>query len=774
MAAELGDSITLNGATLLVKGIQAGKPVSEFTSSLRVGRATYDDRQHAGFTVLDDFSGGFGHRQLDVREEVGTHWDNEGAADLRRSRHITLPPKRYLVAANAQPTNFRVSAEILDGAVIGVPADDPGVNSYLYFGAGDSIYRMPESRQALTRVKDLSGEALVPDKMTRMFLFRGADNVRRLYVITTNGAINSQYWYSANPGAASPTFTQGNQYLWDAIVFENLVIGQQAGMQFISNATPNNTNAWNIDVAGDLTPLWRSQSIVHFLGVALAPTGNWPVVYFIDYGDGRLYALDPYIRRAWPIEIGDFHYLLNGIVWQGQVAVTDGWSIWLYSPGGGGTETVRRIGLWGKDGSPDSVRTGRYRITGLVDGGEFLFAIAERTLFGKDVSKATLGFVVFVYNGAGWSQYTEKREELGSATTIAINPIAAMVDRFPTGVLAAADVGKQTSRALNIFCQAHPTSAKLVQLHTYRWPQLGSVPLDKVDEFDAAIPNGHAFLTGWFDGGFNDLEGALFYIKIDLQSDGGAGGAVEVQYRLNDDETAAFTSLGSAVDRGSTTFQFDATNEAGIQFRTVQFKVLVKRGQTSTLTGAMSVGQTTVPVAELADFPDVGVVGIDTAISEYITYEARSATSGAGNLTGATRGVRGSTAASHISGAPVHAINRTPELRGITVCYRKKANLRRTWVVRIDVNKMVEQGTLVDTDLDGTPDTAATHQNVLDFIEGIWDKKTLVRLVAGNLIPLADNSRVEIADYTVNEDDNRLPSTQRGTIDLIVIEPVAV
>ena len=85
---------------------------------------------------------------------------------------------------------------------------------------------------------------------------------------------------------------------------------------------------------------------------------------------------------------------------------------------------------------------------------------------------------------------------------------------------------------------------------------------------------------------------------------------------------------------------------------------------------------------------------------------------------------------------------------------------------------MVEQATQVDTSGNGTPDTAASSQNVIDFIEELWGKKTLVQLVVPNQIPSADNARVEIADYTDNIDDNRLSSTIRGTINVVLIESV--
>jgi hypothetical protein len=54
----------------------------------------------------------------------------------------------------------------------------------------------------------------------------------------------------------------------------------------------------------------------------------------------------------------------------------------------------------------------------------------------------------------------------------------------------------------------------------------------------------------------------------------------------------------------------------------------------SSLTSAMTNSQTTVPLAELRYFPTAGTLYID---NEIISYTGKSATSGAGNLTGATR-----------------------------------------------------------------------------------------------------------------------------------------
>jgi hypothetical protein len=798
VAVDPVDHIILNGTTLLCDGVQAGKSVSEFTSGLKIGRATYDDRQHAFYTVLEDFSGGFGHRQLDIREALGTHWDNPGGVDLRRSRHITLPPKRYVVSPDNEPTNkLSLSSGVMDGAAIGITRADRGAgfSSWYYYGAGDTVYRMDSDRDSLVRAQLFDydgGGGLVsgsadnePAKTTRLFLFRAPGSpvgTRRLYLVTVNDnplGSTSKYFYTNDPDAASPTWVEGTKALWDAIVAPvgdegaNLVIAQDINMYFMYSADPTNGGTdWNVDEASAAInpPIWQPHGVCRFLGVATHPQTPVAAVYFLDYGDGRLYALNYAIRKATPVNIGDYHYLVNGVIWQGNIVVTDGWDIWLYTPGGGGTETVRKIGLWGRDGVPDSLRDGRYRITGFVDGGDQLFAVAERTALGKIIAAgATLGFVIFAYNGAGWSQFMEKQEAIASSTTVAVNPIAAIIDRYPIGVIAAAEMQQSTSRALNVLCQMHPGAAKKVRLHSFRLPQIGTIPIDGVDEFDD--PGSGGFRVGWIDGGFRDIQGSLYYVKVDLQ-ECLAGSKVEVSYRLDDDESGAFTILGTASVRGTpdaNIFQFDAADEAGVEFRTVQFKIRVWRDGATQLDGAISVTTAgTFDVDDTTGWPDTGLVEIDNEAMEYSSITSTSFTVAAN----ADRGIRGTDAATHTDGTKVNVLNRTPELRAITLVYSKKSKLRKTWVVMVDVDKMIEQKTQVDTDDDGTPDANASHQNVWDLLETIWDKQTLVKLVLPEMEPTGDNVRVQIADMVYAQDDNRATTTVTGRINLTLIQPV--
>ena len=68
----------------------------------------------------------------------------------------------------------------------------------------------------------------------------------------------------------------------------------------------------------------------------------------------------------------------------------------------------------------------------------------------------------------------------------------------------------------------------------------------------------------------------------------------------------------------------------------------------TTISRGINASVTTIPLAELSNLPTQGTIKLGT---EEITYTGKSAASGAGNLTGGTRGANGTTAASHSSGA---------------------------------------------------------------------------------------------------------------------------
>lgn len=79
----------------------------------------------------------------------------------------------------------------------------------------------------------------------------------------------------------------------------------------------------------------------------------------------------------------------------------------------------------------------------------------------------------------------------------------------------------------------------------------------------------------------------------------------------------------------------NVNNEAYMRSGNLPVRYSVENdGANSFLTGAMDASQTTIPLADLTYFPNSGTVYID---NELISYTGRSATTGAGNLTGCTR-----------------------------------------------------------------------------------------------------------------------------------------
>ena len=80
----------------------------------------------------------------------------------------------------------------------------------------------------------------------------------------------------------------------------------------------------------------------------------------------------------------------------------------------------------------------------------------------------------------------------------------------------------------------------------------------------------------------------------------------------------------------------------------------------TTITSGLDSSTTTIPVAATDNLPTQGTIQLGT---EEITYTGRSTSSGAGNLTGGTRGANGTTAASHSNGANLTLVRNAVKLK---------------------------------------------------------------------------------------------------------------
>ena len=504
---------------------------------------------------MDDFSGGIGFRRIDAHEALGGIWDNNGGVDIRRAKHVTLPPQRTITTTGfTAPDAIGFGSDFRSPFVSSISGTD-----LLYAGAGNRIYRVAADRtvSGSTRLPT-AGATRVPLAIPVMFEWRDPDtNTRRLYATTINAALDSRYWYSTDGSA----WTEGGRVVWDGLVWDDKIIASMplpAGSphgtqgQIVAGYSSNGVD-WNVDNADANInrPKWFFQGLPHFIGVAMAPWGR-QAPYFLD--GGKLWVLDFYKETAIPIEeVGDKQRLATGSVIEGLVWVTDGWNIWVYDPGG--SATVRRIGIYNRFGVPPSMVG--YTVAQIVGGTSTTYIIIEDNVNAKTR--------IVAYTGIGWTTL--------SPVITSTNPIGAVVGRFPVSQ----DVSVP-SRYLDIFCNAAELSTT-IKLNSWRLPTTGDIPTPG----DGFFEDGPLYYeTGWLDGGFLDIKGALHRLHCDAFSLT-ASETITVSYRLDNNESGAYTTLGT-FDNTTTELWFDATNHRGIEFRTVQFKISLDRGSTNTLT----------------------------------------------------------------------------------------------------------------------------------------------------------------------------------------------
>lgn len=539
------DTFTLAGIEFIAAGpIRVGS-ISEFSTGLKIGEATYDEREHASWLVLSDFSGGFGHRRLRIREAGGTHFDNIGGVDLRQPRLVTLPGQRVQSAptSNLNPTDIVTTSTPFHPTLMFSSLG----SSFLHMGIGDALYTLETDGTFTRRNVHVTGAA---NRIISLIDFRGSDGTRRLYagygdqgdyLFSTNG---TSWDVSSNLPSIG---TERNMHA--AIVWDGQIIAQAINDGGITSSADGVT--WAIDDS-TIGEAWRPTGNINWAGVAQAPWGA-SAPYFIDQFGGGLWALDLYSHNATKIEgLGDTNNLRRATVWNGSVYVTDSRTIWEYNPSGG---TIRSIGPFGPEGVPTSWVDGEYRIVQLIPGAKDLFALC----YSGDIGVvSTAAYRVAVYNVAGWSWWGPEITGI---------PWGAII-----GTLSAGSSGAALDRSLHII-DRDTSSTVVVRRHQFQLPEFGDTQYVGSDRL---FENGPlSFETGWFDGGFADLDGALIRMNFDGYNMT-ANETVRVEYRLNNNEDATYIDLGTFTENQQVVW-FTPEDKRGVEFKSVQFRVTLNR-----------------------------------------------------------------------------------------------------------------------------------------------------------------------------------------------------
>ncbi len=437
----------------------------------------------------------------------------------------------------------------------------------------------------------------------------------------------------------------------DAIVWNEVIIGTMPIARIIYSS---DGIAWsNNFTVPDY--IWAANyGRIQFVGVFMAPWGE-PAVYFLarnDAGLNALFVLDFYARTAYEVPIGNQRHLHQGIVWQNQIILIDGYNVWSYDG-----QTVRDISFSKKGGGLPPNLAGK-KIVRLIGGTDVLYATM--------VSAGGGTMQCLVYNGAGWST-------LGPAVSTFVGPVAGIISQWSPATV-------DTARRivwLGTDGYAVTTDPRRI---TLRLPDEGEIPIVGTDSFQDGPLH---FETGWIDGGFREIAGALYSIHVDGYNLS-ASETVKVEYRLNNNEAASYTTLGTFTLTGQTLY-FAAP--AGLEFTTVQFRFTLDRGGTAT---------------------------------------------------------------------------KSPEVIAFVLQYDKRPELRTTWVLAVDVNRMIAQKTQVGG-------SNATIGNVWSALKTAWNVKTLIPFV----IPSVESGlRVKIVDMPLSFDDFRAEVTGRGDVQITVVEPI--
>lgn len=541
------DSVVLNGITYPVKGPVVGTPISEWEAGIKVGPATYDQRLHAFYASLNDFSGGLGHRRNDLRETLGTYWDSYagGSADMRRPGHITLPPKQ---------TNRVPTAPVSNVMTIRYPSYPHILSaSYDLFGFGSSIY---SSTDGITFTQRLAGGAdsgqcqalaeLQDSSTGSPFIYAAFNSKTSLLAGTARYQVSADTGTTWGNGATNRVYQ--DIYSWDGKLLAFW------GNQLIYMTLTGGVETWNIDIPTDGKPVWNAPGAnPRFVGAAEAPWG--PAIYVTN--SRELFRLNFFARKAYKVDLGNAEPIRAQCMWGGMMYFSGGYNVIQYDPS---RDSARMIGIPIKDGVPPSLHatTGDFLITALFPADKYLMAVLQN-------SSQTLTWL-FVYNGSGWSalgQYNSS--SWANFGFMAIYP----------------SLGEPSARRVVIPSAANAGSTTMTVI-TYKLP-MQQIPSVNVDDFEDG-PMG--FITSWMDLGFSDLDGVLYHMICD-GFNLTATETVTVGYRLNNDESIGFTPLidpatgGVGVFNG-TTRRLRFGGVEGVQFRTVQFQVTLDRGATIT------------------------------------------------------------------------------------------------------------------------------------------------------------------------------------------------
>jgi hypothetical protein len=581
----LDDIIRLGDQNLAVRGVSVVEQVSEFESGIKIGPATYDNREHAFFIVMNDFSAGMGYHFIDLREELGGYWDVDdesgNALDVSREKYMLLPPKQTDVVDESPEFNLYGAAVSVANHMRRYSPGPSGLGGHFIL-CGSAIYVSYDGGYTFDKEYDIGEDGILLSIVVTNEQIFGVGTLMvggtgpTLYVKsrihTTGSAIYP-------PEVWSPMSRQAvgqDLYWWDEKIMVQETLGVLFGVWERDADTDIIDVFWSVQNPFDGEYIFK-KAVANYenvwASVAMAPWGQ-PALYFVD--DKRLYALDFFARKYYPIEFGIGRNITGVTNWNGAIVTVDGFNAWEYNANGA---TVRNIGLRDKEGMPPSLQG-----TSIINGDWVMRAPfpIDKDLYSLETvinaGNGTPKTKLMKFNGKGWHQVGQPVDYMGHAGAHMVGGFYSENKNRRSVVVWGTDLDREDP----------------VMTHTiYQLPTTSDTPIPGKDAFGTS---GAGIITGWMNGGFSDLDGTLLRMKIDgmYLTDTEKFG---VEYQLDGDEDMAWIRM---VDKDNAEAYFDEDHDTlffsptpasvdpynprqGIQFNSVRFRIRGYRGSNELL-----------------------------------------------------------------------------------------------------------------------------------------------------------------------------------------------
>jgi hypothetical protein len=367
-------SIIIAGQEFLVSNPIAIDPVSDFAQGIKTGSASYDQRLHAFFIAVNDYTGGIGYREADIREDVGVYATSTLGVDTRRSHRIQAPPFLHKV--------FSVSNKIVDAAWSQNRNASTNANSILKYQSLFSI-GIPGAVLYSSDGIRFQRDGISDDDHTKLInAFFG--DAGRGYFIYQEGAA-----YSVK--AAGIRSTSGTNFGSPLDDFTMLDIWySQAFQKFMQLSDTNmvGTTAYPIaDLSAGNLPAGQGQ----IFGEMQSPFDGQVGIYFSKAGRLFFYTENAGAVNTWIVEsiIGSGFNIGGGAYYNGQLYLHDGSAVKSYGVSGN-QEIVRDIGFQEFRNTPT-----------IFEGGAIRAMTADEAHLYVAMQVGSNVYIV-AFNGRGW------------------------------------------------------------------------------------------------------------------------------------------------------------------------------------------------------------------------------------------------------------------------------------------------------------------------------------------------------------------------------------